>query len=258
MKYDATGREVVGFPTEEDVTVSGAWTFSNTVTFTDDTSPIVIATNATTPIEVNADVNNAVSIDLDNDNNGTSNLARVAISSGDCNLSVFVAGSGRSATTITGATASDAHAGLRTLAADPIYIGVDNTAVAKFGASAANPLSVTGSDATGDCWIGFYESGAFTTRKGYIGYGNAADNTFFIENEEATDGIRLRCNGSLRMYVNDTGVAFNGATPAARPDYTVTNPSTDRALNVSADTTAQVAAVLGTLIADLIAIGLLQ
>lgn len=40
--------------------------------------------------------------------------------------------------------------------------------------------------------------------------------------------------------------------------YTVTNPSTDRALNVSADTTAQVAAVLGTLIADLQAAGVLK
>ena len=40
--------------------------------------------------------------------------------------------------------------------------------------------------------------------------------------------------------------------------YTVTNPSTDRALNVSADTTAQVAAVLGTLIADLQTAGVLK
>lgn len=39
---------------------------------------------------------------------------------------------------------------------------------------------------------------------------------------------------------------FTGA-----PAYMVTNPTTDRALNVTADTTAQVAAVLGTLIADL-------
>lgn len=40
--------------------------------------------------------------------------------------------------------------------------------------------------------------------------------------------------------------------------YTVTNPSTDRALNVTGDTTAQVAAVLGTLIADLQAAGVLK
>lgn len=40
--------------------------------------------------------------------------------------------------------------------------------------------------------------------------------------------------------------------------YTVTNPSTDRALNVSADTTAQGLAVLGTLIADLQAAGIIK
>jgi hypothetical protein len=40
--------------------------------------------------------------------------------------------------------------------------------------------------------------------------------------------------------------------------YTVTNPSTDRALNVTTDTTAQVAAVLGTLIADLQTAGVLK
>ena len=39
--------------------------------------------------------------------------------------------------------------------------------------------------------------------------------------------------------------------------YTVTNPTTDRSLNVTADTTAQVAAVLGTLIEDLKAAGVL-
>ena len=40
--------------------------------------------------------------------------------------------------------------------------------------------------------------------------------------------------------------------------YAVTNPTTDRALNVTVDTTAQVAAVLGTLIADLQAAGVLR
>lgn len=40
--------------------------------------------------------------------------------------------------------------------------------------------------------------------------------------------------------------------------YSVTNPAVDRALNVTGDTTAQVAAVLGTLIADLQAAGVLK
>jgi hypothetical protein len=53
-----------------------------------------------------------------------------------------------------------------------------------------------------------------------------------------------------------TWVPFAGVQPANA--YTITNPSTDRALDVSGDTTAQVAAVLGTLIADLQANGVLK
>jgi len=51
-------------------------------------------------------------------------------------------------------------------------------------------------------------------------------------------------------------VPFGGIQSADA--YTVTNPSTDRTLDVSADTTAQVAAVLGTLIADLKTAGVLK
>lgn len=53
-----------------------------------------------------------------------------------------------------------------------------------------------------------------------------------------------------------TWVPFGGIRSANA--YTVTNPATDRALDVAADTTAQVAAVLGTLIADLKSSGILQ
>jgi hypothetical protein len=53
-----------------------------------------------------------------------------------------------------------------------------------------------------------------------------------------------------------TWVPFAGVQPGST--YTVTNPSTDRTLDVSGDTTAQVAAVLGTLIADLKANGVLK
>jgi hypothetical protein len=73
--------------------------------------------------------------------------------------------------------------------------------------------------------------------------------------------------GSLFLFTDNggNGVKFNtsrmgffnhavGTQPAA---YTVTNPTTDRALNVTADTLPQVAQVLGTLIADLQSLGLL-
>jgi hypothetical protein len=51
-------------------------------------------------------------------------------------------------------------------------------------------------------------------------------------------------------------IGMFGVTPVAQSAaYTVTNGSTDRALDVTGDTLAQVAAVLGTLIADLQALG---
>jgi len=54
-------------------------------------------------------------------------------------------------------------------------------------------------------------------------------------------------------------VGFYGVTPAARPSaYTISNPSTDRAFDVSSTTTGELAAVLGTLIADLKTLGILQ
>ena len=74
----------------------------------------------------------------------------------------------------------------------------------------------------------------------------------------STGYAALSSTGTDRVLWNATGVGFNGQAPAARPDYTVSNPSTDRVLDVTGDTTAQVAAVVGTLIADLIALGLLQ
>ncbi len=50
----------------------------------------------------------------------------------------------------------------------------------------------------------------------------------------------------------------NGATPAAAPNYTVSNLSTDRALDCDSTSDAEVADVLGQVITDLIAIGIFQ
>ena len=52
--------------------------------------------------------------------------------------------------------------------------------------------------------------------------------------------------------------AANGATPAAAPNYTVSNLSTDRALDCDSTSDAEVADVLGQVITDLIAIGIFQ
>lgn len=65
-------------------------------------------------------------------------------------------------------------------------------------------------------------------------------------------------SNNSRISYDTNGIAFNGQTPASRPDYTVSNHTDDRALNETADTLAQVANVVGTLVNDLISIGLLQ
>lgn len=71
-----------------------------------------------------------------------------------------------------------------------------------------------------------------------------------------SDGFAVTVSGctiSIQSFASagQTGSAFiSSSTGVSVPAYTVTNPSTDRGLNVTGDTTAQVAAVLGTLIAD--------
>lgn len=74
----------------------------------------------------------------------------------------------------------------------------------------------------------------------------------------AADGVALAANGVQRFHGNATGIGFNAATPIAQPDYTITNPSTSRSLDVGAADAAAIRAVLGTLLQDLIDYGLLQ
>jgi len=67
---------------------------------------------------------------------------------------------------------------------------------------------------------------------------------------------RLQVGGTTRFEANSTGIGLFGVSPVARSAaYTVANPTTDRALNVTGDTLAQGLAVLGTLILDLQLLG---
>lgn len=63
-----------------------------------------------------------------------------------------------------------------------------------------------------------------------------------------------------RIVTETSAVDKNSLIPInlSMPTYTVTNPTTDRGLNVTGDTLPQVAQVLGTLIADLQARGLIK
>tara|TARA_R110000824_G_scaffold8003_1_gene36515 strand:- start:151 stop:1158 length:1008 start_codon:yes stop_codon:yes gene_type:complete len=62
-------------------------------------------------------------------------------------------------------------------------------------------------------------------------------------------------NGSLTV---NGKFACNGQTAATAPDYTISNLSTDRALDCDSTSDAEVADVLGQVITDLIAIGIFQ
>lgn len=64
--------------------------------------------------------------------------------------------------------------------------------------------------------------------------------------------------GTSRISYDTNGVAFNGATPAARPDYTTTNGSTDRTFDANATSVDELADIVHTVISDLISMGLLQ
>lgn len=88
-----------------------------------------VAPSATGALNALANINSSLTHLIDNDSNGTANLARQAISSGDANLAVFVTGSGRTSTAITNGP-TGAQAGLRTLGAHPIIFGTNNTLAA--------------------------------------------------------------------------------------------------------------------------------
>jgi hypothetical protein len=127
------------------------------------------------------------------------------------------------------ATASTTYAPL----ASPTFTGVVTVPV---GAVGTPPITFSG-----DTNTGIYQgASAADTVSVAVGGNNAA--TF-------GSGGSLKVAGTF---------AVNGATPAARPDYTVTNGATDRTFNANALSIDELADVVSTLVADLTAIGLLQ
>lgn len=91
-------------------------------------------------------------------------------------------------------------------AGNPLTFYADGNAKVRINGG-SSPLSLAGADATGDCWIGFYESNAFSTRKAYLGFGNSADDTFIIALEESNAAFRIETTGStslFRVQVNGT------------------------------------------------------
>lgn len=71
--------------------------------------------------------------------------------------------------------------------------------------------------------------------------------------------VKITNSKAITLGSSTSTLGFYGQTPAARPSaYTVTNSSTDRAFDADATSIDEIADVLGTLITDLKALGLLQ
>jgi hypothetical protein len=119
---------------------------------------------------------------------------------------------------------------------------------------------------------------AFSTQVGTETYRRlsvAANGDVTIGTGSAAADLRLRRSGTKTLAIDDgnsgaaavsiTGtlatsgnVGFNGQSPASRPDYTVTNGTTDRTFNANSTTIDELADVVSTVIADLTSIGLFQ
>jgi hypothetical protein len=131
------------------------------------------------------------------------------------------------------------------------------------------PDTDTGIYSQGAGFLAFTSNGVTCFTVGprvYAGMDGAAASPAYTWGSDGTVGIRrlstgyaaLSSTGSDMVLWNATGVGFNGQAPAAQPDYVVFNPSVGRSIDVPSATAGQIAAVLGTLINDLIAIGLLK
>lgn len=211
-----------------------------------------------------------------------------------------------------------------------VQFNANNKLKAKVGLG-GECFAITADDSSGEVYFAFYESNAFTTRKGYMGFGNSNDDQFIIMSEENatltlgqnsvarmnltaascsivstdqafmgngtvsapawsfasdpdcgaykestannwslaaggvsylqmlhnTTTVKLRANNADMIVCNATGIGFNNQTPIARPDYTVTNKSLNRAVDCNG-VLAAIGDNLGSLVDDLISYGLLQ
>jgi hypothetical protein len=141
------------------------------------------------------------------------------------------------------------HSDLRLEASVPIYCvtssgpQINLSDGGTFGTNADPHLIFTDSAATG----------------GVIGFDNDVSNNMVVDNKRVTGALNLKHNGTTRISINTTGLGFFAATPVAQPAaYTPTNVTPDRSYDANATTVDELADVLGTLIADLQAYGLLQ
>lgn len=109
-----------------DETITGTWTFD---------APVFITDDSNSPLTINGTVNGSYTAIVDNDSNGTANAARVAVASGDVQVALFAAGSGRTSTVLTGGP-TGAQSVLRNLGNYPMIFGINNIARVSMDATA--------------------------------------------------------------------------------------------------------------------------
>ncbi len=108
--------------------------------------------------------------------------------------------------------------------------------------------------------IGNPSAAKFDVGLGFLSQGTGGPIISASIRDDSSAVTVLDINGSHTDILDTQGATISGklfkiTTPGT---YTVTNPTTDRALNVTGDTLPQVAEVLGTLIADLQTLGLIS
>jgi hypothetical protein len=238
MKYDSSGREVYTFPLNENTTVTGDWIFAG--------NRRAIEIEGTTP-SIYWDETDAAADER---------LWEMIASGGALSLQTRTDADGVGAAAMTidrTGTVVDSI----TFPSEVICTKEGATLGSGLMISNAVPIltfNETDAAANNRRW-----RIAVATEQMLVSVRSDADNSglnFIVVDRTANVVDSIAITATATSFSGQVG--FNGATPAARPDYTVTNPTTDRALNVTADTLAQGLAVLGTVIADLIAIGLFQ
>lgn len=123
-----------------------------------------------------------------------------------------------------------------------------------------NVALVTGGSGT----LGFFGVTPVTRQGATIDLKDALTNYGLIQGTSASplnlDGGALSAgSAAISGTLTTTGnVGFNGQAAAARPTYTVTNPTTDRTFNADSTSVDELADVLATVVADLKTIGLFQ
>ena len=217
---------------------------------------LAVGRSATANVAGNSDAT-AVG-DAANARNRTTSVGRLAGASSTATNSVFI---GKSA----GAGSSSSPQvsigdGASATAGSQCVIGSTLTTISEMyvgnGVTNASPLS-TSVNASGGS--GTNIAGADLAIAGGKGTGNAAGGNVLIQTSTAGgSGTTLQTLATVAEFGPAT-IGFYGVTPAARPSaYTPTNVTTDRAYDANATTLDEVADVLGTVIADLQSLGLLQ